>query len=986
MTRRAKPLLALAGLLVLAASAAAQFAYVPYYGKNKVNYERFAWKSYSTEHFKIFFYVDDPRLLKSVVDMAEGAYLKVSADLKHQLAEPVPLLYYTTVTDFEQSNVFPVSEGILGVAEPVLFRIGIHGDMPPNDLQVLITHELTHVFEFDLLWGNQGGALTAVSQPPLWTFEGLSEYTTGHWSSWSTLILRDAVLNDRLPEFNEAGDLVQRYPMPREPAYDVGHAVYEFLVEKYGRGAIRDLWVALKSSSLLSRRDPFQRTFRIPARQFGQEFKRWLRARFKDYYTRENPEDYSIPLGPEYPMNPYYFAFSHAISPSGELVATITFNALASDMDIVLLSAKDGRILKNITKGTTTDYQYIRYDIDPSNGPLLAWSPDGDRIVFFARDGRRHSLFIVSPVSGQTLKTIRLDVDQPGGPTFLPDGKAVIFAALRKGIRDIFRLDLTTGALTPLTDDPLYEKAPSLSPDGRSLVYSIRVGEKDRLFLSPLNDMTAKTQLTFGPGNTVCPSFSPDGRTIYYAGDAQGAFNVYSLSLDTGEVRRHTNVRTGNFFPAALPAEPGRILFSSFNKGAFQLFKGEANGPVESTVAFARVSASTPLEKFAPAMDFTIDATKIEPHKGIGRLFVTARPPVEAVVSTDGSIYGGSAIGFSDIMGNHQFSISAYQVREFRSMAVGYLNQAGRLLTAVNLFQYSIYYYPQMYYYDPTLWNYVTYADATAVRRITGAQFAMYYPFSLYLRAAAGLGLFNYQEELTDPYGSGLYTGSSRMGFINGTMATATLALTGETTRFQAYGPAAGSTFRIAVSQSLPLAASWIRNTTVEADIRKYLPIGSDILLALRWQGRLCRGRDPFMFYYGGNNEVRSAYYYSLTATEYWIANAELRFPIIHLAQTILGTIGPVRGAVVFDMTRSRYPGYPAEFYVFDETYTDGPIPYYRVAKALGSFGYGIELFLFGFPLHFEWIKQLQWESLSDPFKITGVGSYKMKFWIGFDF
>jgi hypothetical protein len=291
MIRRAKPLLALAGLLVLAATAAAQFAYVPYYGKNKVNYERFAWKSYATEHFKVYFYNENPGLLKNVVDTAESAYRKVSADLKHQLAEPVPLLYYTTVTDFEQSNVFPVSEGILGVSEPVLFRIGIHGDMPLNELQELITHELTHVFEFDLLWGNQGGALTAVSQPPLWTFEGLSEYTTDRWSSWSTLVLRDAVLNDRLPEFNEAGDLVQRYPMPRDPAYDVGHAVYEFLVEKYGRGAIRDLWLALKSGSLLSRRDPFMRTFRIPARQCGQEFKRWLGARCGGGGARGGAED-----------------------------------------------------------------------------------------------------------------------------------------------------------------------------------------------------------------------------------------------------------------------------------------------------------------------------------------------------------------------------------------------------------------------------------------------------------------------------------------------------------------------------------------------------------------------------------------------------------------------------------------------------------------------------------------------------------------------
>jgi hypothetical protein len=986
MIRRVSAFLALAGLLLLAVPAAAQFMYFPYYGKNKINYEKFAWKSYATEHFKVFFYADEPGLLKNVVDTAESAYRKVSADLKHQLADPVPLLYYTTVTDFEQSNVFQISEGVLGVSEPVLFRIGIHGDMPLNELQELITHELTHVFEFDILWGNQGGSLTALSQPPLWTFEGLSEYTTNRWSSWSTLILRDTVLNDRIPELDEAGDLVQRYPLPRDPAYDFGHAIYEFLVEKYGPGAIRDLWQSLKGGALLSRRDPFQRAFRLSARLFGQEFKRYLRARFKDYFTRENPEDYSVPLGPEFPMNPYYFAFSQALSPSGDLVATITYNAQASDMDIVLLSAKDGRVLKNITKGYTTDYEYIKYDIDPTNGPALAWSPEGDRIAFFARDGRRHSLFLISPVTGQTLQTIRLTVDQPAGPRFLPDGKSLIFAAFHKGIHDLFRLDLETGVLTPLTDDPLYEKAPAVSPDGRTLVYSIRTGTVDKLFLSPLTDLATKTQLTFGRDNTICPSFSPDGRTVFFAGDARGAFNVYSLSLTTGEIRRHTDVRTGNFFPAALPSEPGRMIFASFNKGAFQLFKAEAAGAVESTVTFAPVAAGAPFERFAPALDFTIDAAKIEPHSGIGRLYVTSRPPVAAVVSTDGSIYGGATIGFSDIMGNHQFSVSAYQVREFRSMAASYLNQTGRLQSAFSVFQYSYYYYPNMYYYDPSLWQYVTYADATAVRRITGAQFLVYYPFSLYVRAEAGLGFFHYEEEMMDTYSIGLYSNASGFGFINGTIASASLSLTGETTRFRAYGPASGYTFRFSVSQALPLAEKFIRNTSVSGDIRKYLSFGSDILLALRLQGHACWGRDPFLFYFGGNNEVRSAYYYSLTATEYWIGNAELRFPLIGVAQTILGNIGPIRGVVFFDVSRSRYPGYPAEFYIYDETYTEGDIPYYRVAQALGSFGYGLEAFLFGFPLHIEWVKQLQWPDFSKPYKFSGLGSYVLKFWIGFDF
>ena len=39
----------------------AQESRFPYYGKNKVIYEKFAWKSYATEHFQIFFYAEETR-------------------------------------------------------------------------------------------------------------------------------------------------------------------------------------------------------------------------------------------------------------------------------------------------------------------------------------------------------------------------------------------------------------------------------------------------------------------------------------------------------------------------------------------------------------------------------------------------------------------------------------------------------------------------------------------------------------------------------------------------------------------------------------------------------------------------------------------------------------------------------------------------------------------------------------------------------------
>src|SRR4030065_1163759 len=214
---RSSALLVMA-LSLVSATAAQEFMFYPYYGKNKVIYETFRWKSYPTEHFRIYFYAKEPQTLKNVAELAESAYQKLSEGLKHQLSDPVPLIFYTTYTDFELSNVFDISEGVLGVSEPLLHRIGVHGDMPLDELQRLIEHELAHIFEFDILWGSQIASLYALNIPPLWLFEGLSEYATQDWSAWSTMIVRAAGLNVRFPEMKESGDLATRSPRPRDPS------------------------------------------------------------------------------------------------------------------------------------------------------------------------------------------------------------------------------------------------------------------------------------------------------------------------------------------------------------------------------------------------------------------------------------------------------------------------------------------------------------------------------------------------------------------------------------------------------------------------------------------------------------------------------------------------------------------------------------------------------------------------------------------------
>ena len=693
----------------------------------------------------------------------------------------------------------------------------------------------------------------------------------------------------------------------------------------------------------------------------------------------ENPENYSITLGPEFPVNPYYFAFSHALSPSGDILAVLTYNSKDYDMDIILISTKDGSVIKNLTKGYTLKYEHIKYNVylDPSDGREIAWSSDGDKLAFFARTGQRHSLFIMNVISGKILKKIKIDLDQPAAPYFFPSGEELLFTAFDKGIRDIFKVNLSTEKVLNLTQDELYEKAPVISPDGKKAAYTIRVDIYDKLFLSPIDNFKKKTQLTSGRGNTIAPFFSPDSKILYFSGDSRKAFNIYSLNLESGELKRYTDVRTGNFFPTPLPNDPKKIVFSSFHKGMFQIFKSELEGKVEKTIVFTEIEDTIELALFQPIITLDINEKEIKPYKGLGKLYLTSRPPIEAIYSTDGSLYGGSAVSFSDLLGDYTFFLMAYQVRSFRSYYFAYLNQKRRLQYMLDAFQITSYYYPPFYYYDPSFYNYLTYRDAIATRKITGASFSAYYPLSKYYRTQASLSFYRYEEEFLDPFFQNYLSFNNRSfnRFLNGNWLAATFSLVGETTRFKFYGPSSGRTFMVSVSQSIPIADSFFKNTNAQVDLRQYINIGGDYLLAFRFEGFLSRGRDPFIYYFGGNNQVRSAYYANIIGTEGWYFNAEFRFPFINSASTLIGQIGPVRGVFFFDIARSKLKGYQAQIYTY-EGYMD----------AIGSFGYGFEFFLLGIPFHLEFVKRIHVPDFSKPFSYKVYGDFKTKFWIGFDF
>jgi hypothetical protein len=396
-----RPGLAAAFLTVLflagsVADAFAQTSYVPYYGKNRIRYDTFDWHIYTTDHFEIYYYPEIQEHLERVTSYAESAYQQVSADLKHDLAFKIPLVLYKTQSEFQQQNIEPgeLPEGVLAFAEPYRDRMVLPIDEPSDALYRLITHELTHIFEFDII------PRTLLRHGlPLWVDEGLSDYMTGYWDPFDLMTVRDAAIADIVPamsDFEGAQFTDGRLP------YNLGHAAFEFIESRWGKEGLRQFLFALRKNVIGGGDSPYEEAFRLKPDEFDEQFDKYLKDRFKPFRDKERPADYGKDLAPKREKTPYVAVVSIEPSPSGDLMAVAAGNRKDQELDIVLLSTKDGKVIRNLTGGfnQSRGYEYIATPGGFRNNavPWLSWAPAGDRIAYFARTEKHKSLILQNVV------------------------------------------------------------------------------------------------------------------------------------------------------------------------------------------------------------------------------------------------------------------------------------------------------------------------------------------------------------------------------------------------------------------------------------------------------------------------------------------------------------------------------------------------------------------------------------------------------------
>ena len=113
-------------------------------------------------------------------------------------------------------------------------------------------------------------------------------------------------------------------------------------------------------------------------------------------------------------------------------------------------------------------------------------------------------------------------------PVWFPDGRRLVYCSDVGGdVPDLFWLDPSAGKSGLLLHSGGVKFPNDISPDGRFLLYTELVSQKEVIWVLPLTGEGKPYRLLTEPFSESAPRFSPDGRFVVYVASGSGKPEVY---------------------------------------------------------------------------------------------------------------------------------------------------------------------------------------------------------------------------------------------------------------------------------------------------------------------------------------------------------------------------------------------------------------------------------------------------------------------------
>ena len=551
--------------------------------------------------------------------------------------------------------------------------------------------------------------------------------------------------------------------------YNLGHAVFEFIEAKFGKEGVRQFVFSLRKSVIGGGEDAYEEALKMKKDEFDQAFERYLKERFKPFRDKERPADYGRDLSPNKEKTPFAEAISIAPSPSGDLIAVTTFNRKDREIDVILVSSKDGSIVRNLTKGFDKDmgFDHIVQNGERFEMPWMTWSPKGDRLAYFVRTEKERTLIIQNVLTRKVEQRIDMkSVDEPESPSFSPDGKTIAFSgAARRRRRHLHGRSRDGSGHQPHQRQLLRRRPDVLARRQVHHLQRARQRQPEAVPPRSRHEEEDADHVRHGRRNGRAVHRRPHDRLLVDGHRSERAARAgrraqrqHLQHLDARpEERRaapvHRRARRQLVGRSVLnEGQTNRIAFVSYYKGDYTLHTLERKEPLH-TAASADFGAPGAIIDFQAPLQHTLVADNMRKKKTFEKMFLEGRPPVNVGVTNSGDIFGGTAVTFGDVLGDKQFNFTAASIAQYRTFALSYVNIGQRFQYALQGYSQTLFYYGQLggLFYDPAYAPFISRDQAQSTQTIRGGSVIGIYPLDRFHRVEVSGGFMNIDQSFNDP-------------------------------------------------------------------------------------------------------------------------------------------------------------------------------------------------------------------------------------------
>src|SRR5437867_7369488 len=322
---------------------------------------------------------------------------------------------------------------------------------------------------------------------PLWFSEGLAEYFSAGEDSRDEMILRDLTISGDLPTLGQlawaSGGIV----------YPLGGAIVRFLGTTYGDWRIGELYRELWKYTTFE--EAVAGVYGKTLTQLSGEWQYWMRRRYYPAVQEGRPLAVSAEVLARLAIKPTAYRLP------GDSTAAVLYFSPSTGYTNIYARPLRGRHSHAVVKGERSP-QFESFHFFESRMDV---NPKGV-VVFGSRYQDRDALFFWNLAKNKVVGRYQFpELVSILSPAWVPDGESVVFSGLAvSGYSDLYRLWLADGRLERLTSDRYQDLDPTVSPDGRTVVFS-----SDRTAFGP--------QYVEGEDGIVFGGFADLSWNLYFA-------------------------------------------------------------------------------------------------------------------------------------------------------------------------------------------------------------------------------------------------------------------------------------------------------------------------------------------------------------------------------------------------------------------------------------------------------------------------------------